>query len=150
MKKWLYIGLVFILLSCEDTNNMNPVSYVPVNYTLNITQEYPHFVVDNGYNVMTITKTRFDREYIGYAGLIVWIGMDGQYHAADLCCPHCLLKHKPVEVDGFYAICPECEEHYDLSYGYANPTKGMTKFGLKMYQTILSNSMTGYSLRIVN
>ena len=150
MKKWLYIGLVFILLSCEDTNNMNPVSYVPVNYTLNITQEYPHFVVDNGYNVMTITKTRFDREYIGYAGLVVWIGMDGQYHAADLCCPHCLLKHKPVEVDGFYAICPKCEEHYDLSYGYANPTKGMTKFGLKMYRTILNNSMTGYSLRIVN
>ena len=150
MKKWLYIGLIFILLSCEDTNNMNPVSYVPVNYTLNITQEYPHFVVDNGYNVMTITKTRFDREYIGYAGLIVWIGMDGQYHAADLCCPHCLLKHKPVEVDGFYAICPKCEEHYDLSYGYANPTKGMTKFGLKMYRTILNNSMTGYSLRIIN
>lgn len=150
MKKWLYIGLVFILLSCENTNNMNPVSYVPVNYTLNITQEYPHFVVDNGYNVMTITKTRFDREYIGYAGLVVWIGMDGQYHAADLCCPHCLLKHKPVEVDGFYAICPECEEHYDLSYGYANPTKGMTKFGLKMYRTILNNSMTGYSLRIIN
>ena len=150
MKKWLYIGVLFILLSCEDTNNMNPVSYVPVNYTLNITQEYPHFVVDNGYNVMTITKTRFDREYIGYAGLIVWIGMDGQYHAADLCCPHCLLKHKPVEVDGFYAICPKCEEHYDLSYGYANPTKGMTKFGLKMYRTILNNSMTGYSLRIVN
>ena len=150
MKKWLYIGVLFMLLSCENINNMNPVSYVPVNYTLNITQEYPHFVVDNGYNVMTITKTRFDREYIGYAGLIVWIGMDGQYHAADLCCPHCLLKHKPVEVDGFYAICPECEEHYNLSYGYANPTKGMTKFGLKMYQTILSNSMTGYSLRIVN
>ena len=150
MKKWLYIGVLFMLLSCENINNMNPVSYVPVNYTLNITQEYPHFVVDNGYNVMTITKTRFDREYIGYAGLVVWIGMDGQYHAADLCCPHCLLKHKPVEVDGFYAICPECEEHYNLSYGYANPTKGMTKFGLKMYQTILSNSMTGYSLRIVN
>ena len=150
MKKWLCIGVLFMLLSCENTNNMNPVSYVPVNYTLNITQEYPHFVVDNGYNVMTITKTRFDREYIGYAGLIVWIGMDGQYHAADLCCPHCLLKHKPVEVDGFYAICPECEEHYDLSYGYANPTKGMTKFGLKMYRTILNNSMTGYSLRIIN
>ena len=150
MKKWLYIGVLFMLLSCENTNNMNPVSYVPVNYTLNITQEYPHFVVDNGYNVMTITKTRFDREYIGYAGLVIWIGMDGQYHAADLCCPHCLLKHKPVEVDGFYAICPECEEHYDLSYGYANPTKGMTKFGLKMYRTILNNSMTGYSLRIIN
>lgn len=150
MKKWLYIGLVFILLSCEDTNNMNPVSYVPVNYTLNITQEYPHFVVDNGYNVMTITKTRFDREYIGYAGLVVWIGMDSQYHAADLCCTNCLLKHKPVEVNGIYAICPKCEEWYDLSYGYANPTKGKTKFGLKKYRTILNNSMTGYSLRIMN
>ena len=150
MKKWLYIGMIFMLLSCEDTNNMNPVSYVPVNYTLNITQEYPHFLVDNGFDTKTITETRFDREYIGYAGLVVWIGMDGQYHAADLCCPHCLLKHKPVEVEGFYAICPECEEHYDLSYGYANPTKGMTKFGLKMYRTILNNSMTGYSLRIIN
>lgn len=151
MKKWIYIGWVLcMLMGCEGTNNRNPVSYVPVNYTLNISSEYPHFVVDNGYQTMTITRTKFEREYLGYAGLLIWIGMDGNYHAADLCCPNCLLKHKPVVIDGFYAICPTCEEAYDLSFGFAIPTKGICKFPLKQYQTILRNSFTGYTLRITN
>ena len=151
MKKWLYIGcLLSMFVGCENINNMNPVSYVPVNYTLKITEEYPHFMIDNGYQTMTITHTKFEREYIGYAGLLIWIGMDGHYHAADLCCPNCLKKTKPVEVDGLYAICPTCEEAFDLSFGFAQPTKGLTQYPLKKYQAILNNNVSGYTLRIIN
>jgi hypothetical protein len=68
-----------------------------------------------------------------------------------LCCPNCLLKHKPVVVDGgLFAVCPVCTEAYDLSYGFANPTKGITKYPLKKYRTIFNNTATGYILRITN
>ena len=151
MKHWLIIGLIgCMLLGCDNFNNLNPVPSVPVSYTLKITSEYPHFVVDNGYQTMTITQTKFEREYLGYAGLLIWIGMDGHYHAADMCCPNCLIKTKPVEIDGIYAICPTCEEAFDLSYGYAFPTKGKTKHPMRHYQTIYNNSPSGYTLRITN
>jgi nitrite reductase/ring-hydroxylating ferredoxin subunit len=78
-----------------------------------------------------------------------WIAMDGNYYAADLCCPNCVMK-KPVEIDGLYAVCPKCGEHYDLSYGYAFPTKGFTQYPLRKYPTILYNNASGYSLRITN
>ena len=151
MKKWILIGFIgSLLLGCEDFNNQNPVPYVPVSYTLKITEEYPHFMIDNGYKTMTITRTKFEREYIGYAGLLIWIGMDGHYHAADLCCPNCVNKTKPVEVDGLYAVCPICGEAFDLSSGYAFPTKGITKYPLRQYQAIHNNSYAGYTLRITN
>jgi nitrite reductase/ring-hydroxylating ferredoxin subunit len=76
--------------------------------------------------------------------------MDGHYHAADLCCPNCVNKTKPVEVDGLYAVCPICGEAFDLSYGYAFPTKGITKYPLRQYQAIYNNSSAGYTLRITN
>lgn len=151
MKRWLLIGILLCsLLGCEDFNNQNPVPYVPVSYTLKITEEHPHFMIDNGYQTMTITKPRYNYEYIGYCGLLIWIGMDGNYHAADMCCPNCVNKTKPVEVDGLYAVCPICGEAFDLSYGYAFPTKGITKYPLRQYQATLKNSYAGYTLRITN
>jgi nitrite reductase/ring-hydroxylating ferredoxin subunit len=150
MRRWLLIGLLLCsLLGCENFNNQNPVPYVPVNYTLKITEEHPHFMIDNGYQTMTITRTKFEREYLGYAGLLIWIGMDGNYHAADMCCPNCVNKTKPVEVDGLYAVCPICGEAFDLSYGYAFPTKGITKYPLREYQAILQDNPI-YTLRITN
>jgi nitrite reductase/ring-hydroxylating ferredoxin subunit len=151
MKRWLLIGILLCsLLGCENFNNQNPVPYVPVNYTLKITEEHPHFMIDNGYQTMTITRTKFEREYLGYAGLLIWICWDGNYHAADMCCPNCVNKTKPVEVDGLYAVCPICGEAFDLSYGYAFPTKGITKYPLRQYQAIYNNSNAGYTLRITN
>lgn len=151
MKRWLIILIVCCsLMACEDVNRRSPIPHVPVNYTLYVTREYPNFVIDNGYQTMTITQTKFEHEYIGYAGLLVWIGMDGNYHAADLCCPKCLKRKKPVYVDGIFAICPLCEEVFDLSYGYPFPTKGKTKDPLRVYQIVQQQSSTGLALHIRN
>ena len=151
MRHWLIIGLIgCMLLGCDNFNNQNPVPYVPVSYTLKITEEHPHFMIDNGYQTMTITKPRYNYEYIGYCGLLIWVGMDGHYHAADLCCPNCVNKTKPVTIDGLYAVCPICEEEFDLSYGFAIPTKGITKYPLRKYQAILNSTYTGHTLRITN
>ena len=121
-----------------------------MNYTLYITSEHPHFIVDNGFQTLTVTSSKYERESVGYAGLLIWTAMDGHYHAADLCCPNCLKRTKPVEVDGLFAVCPLCDEHYDLSWGYAFPTKGKTKESLKKYQALIHNSATGQVLRIIN
>ncbi len=151
MQRILFISILCaLLLGCEGWNLRSSVPSVPVQYTIHITREYPHFIVENGFQTMTVTKAKYEREYLGYSGLLIWVGMDGNYHAADLCCPHCLLKNKPVEVDGIYAICPQCEETYDLSYGYAFPTKGVAKETLRKYPTSYTGSMSGYILRIFN
>lgn len=81
----------------------------------------------------TTTKPRFDGEYIGYAGLLVWIDMNGDYQACDLCCPNCLDPKVPVEVDGLFAICPVCGERFDLSHGTAFPQEGVTKQALRHF-----------------
>ena len=151
MRKWLFIASCSLILSaCEMVNYRSSVPNVPVNYTLYITSEHPHFIVDNGFQTLTVTSSKYERESVGYAGLLIWTAMDGHYHAADLCCPNCLKRTKPVEVDGLFAICPLCDEHYDLSYGYAFPTKGKTKESLKKYQALIHNNATGQVLRITN
>ena len=124
MKRHSIILLLIACLGigCEDTNFRSSVPNVPVSYNLYITREHPHFIIDNGFQTMTITEHKFEREYIGYAGLLVWVGMDGHYHAADLCCPHCLKPKRPVAIDGLYAVCPLCDEHFDLGYGWFNET----------------------------
>lgn len=149
MKHWLFILSCCLLLSaCE--NYRSSVPNVPVNYTLDITADFPHFIVDNGFQTLTITSSIYERESVGYAGLLIWIAMDGHYHAADLCCPNCLKRNKPVEVHDFFAICPLCDEHFDLSYGYAFPTKGKTDEPLKKYQVLLNNTATGKVLCVTN
>ena len=152
MKRHSIILLLIACLgiSCEDTNFRSSVPNVPVSYNLYITREHPHFIIDNGFQTMTITEHKFEREYIGYAGLLVWVGMDGHYHAADLCCPHCLKPKRPVAIDGLYAVCPLCDEHFDLGYGYAVPTKGITREPLRKYQALTQQTATGLTLRITN
>lgn len=151
MKKWLAISLLLLTITaCEHMNYRSSVPNTPVNYTIYITREHPNFVIENGFQTMCITKRTFLEDYIGYCGLLIWVGMDNAYHAADLCCPNCVKRDKPMLVDGLYAICPLCEEEFDLSYGYAIPTKGKTKETMKKYNTSYRNMATGAQLYIYN
>ncbi len=153
LKRWFAIGcVVFGLAACNETSvNGSTVPYAPVGYTINITTEYPNFRKENGFSVLPlITAKRFDYEYIGYAGLLVWVGMDNEYHAADLCCPHCLLPNKPIEVNGMWAVCPTCGEEYDISYGYCSPRHGISKYPLKRYTVLEQQYMAELKLYIRN
>lgn len=145
----ILLSTIFFI-SCENPNYRSAVPSVPVNFTLNITSEYPHFITDNGFQTIVVTQSKYEREYVGYAGLLIWVAMDGNYHAADLCCPHCLKPNKPVEIDGIYAVCPICNEQFDLSYGLALPTQGFTHEPLRKYRTIINTSVTNLTLRVIN
>lgn len=141
MKKVLLLLLIsFLFISCDsDTTFRSSVPTYPVQLDINILAEYPGFVTANGFQTMTFTEQRFVQDYLGYLGLVVWVGMDEQYHAADLCCPNCVYKNGRVEIDGIFAKCPICGEEYDLSFGLASPTKGISKESLRQYTTSYDN-----------
>ena len=133
----LFALLLWPLSGCKN-DQANDVPSFPVSLDLNIGGEYVHFVPDNGFQTLTFTQKRYEIDYIGYAGVLVWIDMEGEYRAADLCCPHCLLREAPVEIDGLFAVCPTCGEHFDLSYGAAIPQKGITRQTLRRFSTYYS------------
>jgi nitrite reductase/ring-hydroxylating ferredoxin subunit len=153
MKRLALLGcIILVFAACDDNaRSGNPVPYAPVQYTINITTEYPNFKKENGFAVLpAITKPRYDYEYVGYGGLLVWVGMDNEYHAADLCCPNCLKPAKPITADGIFAICPTCGEQYDISYGYNLPTKGKSQYPLKTYSVQEQTYSVDTKLRISN
>ena len=134
----LLVLFTLSMSSCRNTVWFSSVPSYPVQFELNIWAEYPHFVTDNGFQTLCFTQRRYDIDYLGYAGLLIWVDMNSQYKAADLCCPHCLTRD-PVRVDGFYAICDKCGEQYDLSFGIANPTKGISNEVLRHYTVQYGN-----------
>ncbi|MCQ2310763.1 MAG: hypothetical protein MJZ64_03325 [Paludibacteraceae bacterium] len=131
---WLIVMLMLVVcIGCKNKRRSSVPDY-PVNIEIDLLT-YPHFIPDNGFKVFLPPFTQSFKidEYIGYAGVVVWVNTVNQYRAADLCCPHCLLKDKPVKVDGgFYAVCPTCGEEYDLSVA-AFPTKGIANEPLRPY-----------------
>lgn len=139
MKKFVGFIMMVLLVGCENNQRSTVPSY-PAYMDLNILGEFPHFVPDNGFQTMTFTARRFATEAIGYSGILVWIDMQGHYQAADLCCPVCLKQNVPVEIDGIFAHCPECNEEYDLSYGYALPTKGISRYALRKFKVSVQGS----------
>lgn len=131
-----------LLTACdENTTYRSSVPAFPVRMELNILGEYPHFIPENPLQYLTFTKPRYEGvEYVGYAGLLVYTGLDRNYHAFDLACPHCLNRQQVLQPDGMYAICPVCEEQYDISYGLAVPTKGISNEALRKYTTRYDNT----------
>lgn len=107
----------------------------PVRLDIDITKQYSDFLPEHGFRTLPpFTKAEKEGEYVGYAGVIVWVNTLNEYRAADMACPNCLRKDAPVVVDGFYATCPICGEAFDLSqYGF--PTKGKANQPLRSYST---------------
>lgn len=135
----LRLLLLLLLCSCSDPVFYSSVPSFPVQLQLNIWGEYNYFVQGSGFQTLCFTERRYETDFLGYAGLLLWIDMGDQYRAADLCCPHCLDRNAPVRVDGIYAVCDKCGEEYDLSFGVANPTKGISKEMLRRYTATFSN-----------
>lgn len=140
--------LVICLMACSNTVYQSSVPSSPVQLTINTRLGmYVHFlpesttdyiIVDrNGYHYHDQTMPLTRNDYWGYAGVLIFIDMNGEYKAFDMACPKCLRQHDPVEIDGIFAICPNCGERFDLSYGYATPQKGICKEPLKRYPVIV-------------
>lgn len=144
--------LLFLFTACEDTTFRSSVPYYPVSLKIDTNQDiYVNFkpacitsyvVADkDGYHFNGITRMYSGMGFAyGYAGVVIYITLGSEYMAYDLCCPHCLLQHKPVDVDGMFATCPTCGEEYNLDV-YGTPTKGISREALRRYSTLYSNGV---------
>lgn len=143
----LIIGMLCMALcACEGTSFQSSVPTYPVSVTIDTRSGiFVHFkptalntyvIADKEgyhYNGDLVYRTVLDA--CGYAGVVVFIDMWGKYNAWDLACPYCAGhgKKRPCNIDGIYAICPECGEEYDLGSGTAVPQKGISREYMRRY-----------------
>lgn len=138
----LIITLV-LLSACEtEVNRINPVPDAPVNYTLNIMRDAPALDIQG--NSITITRPMTQNQYIGYSGLIVVHGLDDNFYAFDLCCPHEHQRDTRVECSMISATCPKCGSTFDIGFGTGMPSDGPSEYPLRRYTV----TQSGYNLHI--
>ena len=147
--RWLIIGMLFAMLCGCDSHNsfQSSVPRYPINVTIDTRAGvFVHFtpealntyvLVDKeGYHYNGQVVQRSVLDAVGYGGVIVYIDINGVYNAWDMACPYCAGRgmRRPCEIDGIYAVCPECGEKYDIGSGTAVPQKGIAKESLLRIQ----------------
>jgi hypothetical protein len=130
----------FLLVSCDDTY-ISSIPDFPVWLQLNLTSTYPTF--RNSYNKsLTFENPIIETDRVGYGGILVYTGFDGQYYAFDMSCPYehkAKIKVRPNELG--QAICDSCKSVYDIGYGIGNPSSGKSKEVLRRYKANLSGDI---------
>jgi len=143
----IFLALTFA--SCRDTVTSSIPDY-PVYLELNLTtapyttfrNSYLHcfyFITLNSPHILPITNR------LGYGGIIVCTGYDGEYYAFDMSCPY--EASRTVRVypnDSGQAVCEKCGSVYTLGYGIGDPQSGPAKEMLKRYKATLN----GYTLYV--
>ena len=133
----LLCALLFVLSSCDgDVNRISPIPDAPVSYTLNILRDAPELMTPG--NSVAITEPNKQGQYIGYGGLLICCGVDEQYYAFDLSCPHEHRRDVKVEPNMIFATCSECGSQYDIGFGMGNCIRGESQYPLKRYTVTLS------------
>jgi len=141
IKKIIFSAFLAItLVSCYD-NVISSIPDYPVNLQLNLTTTYPTF--KNSVNQFLLFEVRIkETDRIGFGGILVYTGLDGNYYAFDMACPYEAkynIRVYPNEIG--QAVCKSCGSVFDIGYGIGNPSKGPAKEVLKRYRAILSGDM---------
>ena len=147
----LIILIAILLCSCEGTTFQSSVPAYPVRVVINTKTMFTGFTPENTNAYITVNEEGYKENGVfkqpvtvtdawGYGGIVVYVSLAG-YVAFDLACPYCAEPgHKsPCEMDGIYAICPRCGEHFDIASGYAMPQKGTSKEALRSLNIIASD-----------
>lgn len=126
-----------LLLTIAACTEKNPIDNYPVALRLDLTFS------DKALRTVpsAITYTRHSHPLnnayraFGFGGVLVVHGIDGEYYAFDLACPHENLRSVLVEPDAdvIYAICPQCGTKYLINDGSGAVVEGPSRHGLKRY-----------------
>ncbi len=133
----LFSLLIASLSGCYD-NYISSVPNLAVRLQLNLTSTYPTF--KNSVNQYLIfNKPLNETDRIGFGGVLVYTGFDGNYYAFDLACPHEAPEQnlKVVPNDEGKAVCETCGTIYNISYGIGDAIEEPSKEPLKRYKTSL-------------
>jgi nitrite reductase/ring-hydroxylating ferredoxin subunit len=78
----------------------------------------------------------------GFGGVLVVHTVLNEYKAFDRACPYEAQPGITVEVDNeiLYATCPKCGSKYEIGFGTGAPSDGVSKYGLRPYNTALTGN----------
>lgn len=148
----IFVFAALLFASCEGTNNSSSVPAYSVHVVIDTrVGQFVHFQPTNFGSYVLVNRDGYflDGKYViplgatdacGYGGVIVFVSLSG-FDTYDMACPHCasISKRVPCDMDGIYAVCPECGEQYDLGSGTAVPTKGIAHETLRRLNIINSD-----------
>jgi|GEM_PF-1059419 len=125
----------------QITLQTSKIPNFPVSLELNLTTTYPNF--RNSYNhYLTFTKPITVTDRIGFGGILVYTGFDGEYYAFDMSCPYEAKSNIRIYPNDLgQAVCEGCGTVFDIGYGIGNPSSGKAKEELKRYKTTLSGDI---------
>jgi nitrite reductase/ring-hydroxylating ferredoxin subunit len=137
VKYYLIISILAISFAGCNDNEISSIPDYPVSLNLNLTTTYPTFM--NSYNkFLLFEKPVFATDMIGYGGILVNTGFDGNYYAFDMSCPYEAKQTIRVIPNGLgQAVCQGCGSVFNIGYGIGDPSSGPAKQALKRYKATL-------------
>lgn len=138
MKHLTSILLLSVLLFACDNEEYSNIPSAQVSYTL-----YPKDVNDLAGipSSITVTKVRNETDKIGYGGLLVVHGTQGDYFAFDLSCPVEARRDKRIEVasSNVLAVCPSCGAEFNIETKDGFAVKG-SRYNLTGYDVYITGT----------
>ncbi len=141
--------IALLLCGCDGPTNSSVPAY-PVRFEVNTKTVFIDFTPQNVNAYITLDRDGYKENGVwklpatamdawGYGGVVLYVSMVG-YVAFDLACPLCAAKgsKSPCEMDGIYAVCPNCGEEYEVASGYGFPRKGISKEAMRRLNTYVS------------
>lgn len=149
LKRVFAIFLLLVLVfSCGEESFRNTIPYAPVSFIIHPDGMDHELRNPLTFKIYTEEERRLPDDRMGYAGLLVVTGSDGEIYAYDRCCPYEDNRKVTVEPqeDG-KARCPVCGSLFVTIYGLGSPVSGAATESLQNYRVIPLQDGT---FRIIN
>ena|ERR1035437_4747793 len=144
IKYYLLLSFAIFFAGCND-NTQSSIPDFPVYLELNLTSTYPTFRNSTNHSltfIKGITQGIPVTNSLGFGGILVNTGLDGEYYAFDMACPYEAKQNIRVYPNDIgQAICEGCGSVFDIGFGIGNPVSGKAKETLKRYKANLSGDI---------
>lgn len=140
LKIILYCGLA-LLASCEEYKSVIPDTAVYVERNPLVDADALQLNVAGGFDEIKKATKQTDR--LGYAGILIYHGLDDEIYAFDLACTKEVKRTVRVVTDSLVtgqAVCPVCGSVFNVAYGSGNRLSGDAPEGLRRYRVRRSGS----------
>ena len=133
------------LNSCKKSkNDVIPDVYVDFYLNLGDPEFFDLNAIGNA-KIITSSTNNWGSDAAGYGGngIIVYRSTLDEFYAYDRTCPYDFAvngKSIKVNIDGIFAVCPECGTTYALP-SYGTPYSGVGRYPLKNYKTIFNGQI---------
>ena len=128
----ILFSLLFLSCGKEEPRNTLPFEEVHFRVNLNI-----HNSLQNPLSYKIVTERILATDRIGYGGLLIVSGFNGEIFAYDLACP--VERNRNIRVvpsDNGTAVCPVCQSVFNTSFGLGSPVSGVARVSLQRYRVV--------------